>query len=605
MSIKAFLKPLPARIENTAVLISLVLMTILPVLEILSRKIGFVGLSGSMEYTRHFTLIVGLFGAVITTREGGHLNLQAGLELIPEKDRPTIAAITTGTTIAVTIGLIWAGIQFVQAEYWNPAKVGQWIPMWIVLLVIPIGYTGVVLRLIFGGNIQFRDRLISAAIALAMLVCFIFLPAAFINSTFWIILILFLVLAALGTPIFAVIGGITLILFTASEVPIGAIPVESYRIVASPILPTIPLFTLAGTILAAGGASKRLVDLFRTWLGWLPAGAAIATACVCTFFTTFTGASGVTILALGGLLLPVLMASGFPKRFSIGLLTASGSLGLLFPPALPVIFYGVISHTPINKLFLAGIFPGIVLLSGVSLFAWFRSRRMHIKVQPFSRREAFGALWEAKWEVLIPILAITGIFSGITTLVETAAIVVIYVIVMELLVHREVRIRKDLIPTFIRSASLVGGILIILSVAMGLTNYMVDAQIPTKAAEWVKANIDSRITFLLVLNLFLLVVGALMDIFSAIMVVVPLILPMGQVFGIHPLHLGIIFLANLELGYLTPPVGINLFLSAFRFERPLMKVYRDTLPFFFLLLAMVLMITYLPWLVLWLPDLMQ
>ena len=405
-----------------------------------------------------------------------------------------------------------------------------------------------------------------------------------------------------GSPIFSVLGGIALLLFMAEDISVAAIPIEAYRIVASPILPTVPLFTLAGYILAEGGASRRLVRLFRALLGWMPGGVAVAATCVCTFFTIFTGASGVTILALGGLLFPVLIKNGFKKRFSIGLLTSTGSLGLLFPPCLPVIFYGVISHTPIDKLFLAGFIPGMLLLIVISLFGVQQGLRSSIKPTPFNWREAGSALWESKWEVALPFVALFGIFGGFTTIVETSAIIVIYALITECFIYKDIRIKTDLIPAFIKTATLVGGILIILSVAMGLTNYMVDAQIPLRAADWVRANIECRIVFLLILNLFLLMIGCLMDIFSAIMVVVPLIIPMGEVFDIHPLHLGIIFLANLELGYLTPPVGLNLFLSSFRFERPIIMVYRDTIPFFLLLLIVVLLITYVPSLTLFLAG---
>ncbi|MBC8376048.1 MAG: TRAP transporter large permease subunit [FCB group bacterium] len=468
-------------------------------------------------------------------------------------------------------------------------------------MILPLGYTGVALREIHN-IVGLRSRLLAVSVA-SVISLFAWWASPELLSTLLIpIIIGFLAASLFGLPIFAWIGGIALVLFLAEDISIAAISVETYRIVASPVLPTIPLFTLAGYMLAEGGASKRLVDLFKHLLGWLPAGPAIAAVFVCTFFTTFTGASGVTILAMGGLLLPVLLASGFNKSFSIGLVTATGSLGLLFPPALPIIFYGVISHTPINELFLAGIVPGLLLLAAVSIYVWYRSTKMEIKNFPFDKQAAWQSIVHAKWEIFIPIIALGGIFSGIMTLVETAAAVVFYVIIIGTLVHRDIRIRGQFLEICVKSATLLGGILIILSVSMGFTNYLVDAEIPTRASAWVAANIDSKITFLLFLNLFLLLVGCVMDIFSAIMVVVPIIIPMAAVFGVHPLHLGIIFLANLELGYLTPPVGMNLFLSAIRFERPLPQVYRDTLPFFLLLLVMVLIITYVPGLVLWLPG---
>jgi tripartite ATP-independent transporter DctM subunit len=510
-------------------------------------------------------------------------------------------AFVKGVTIAVCIGLTYAGIYFVQVEYYSPTMVGQTIPIWMVLVIIPVGYLGVALRELTNiGNL--RTRFIALGVASILSIFAWWASPELLSSLIIPIVIGFLAASIFGLPIFAWIGGIALVLFLAEDISIAAISVETYRIVASPVLPTIPLFTLAGYMLAEGGASKRIVELFKHLLGWLPAGPAIATAFVCTFFTTFTGASGVTILAVGGLLLPVLLASGFNKSFAVGLVTATGSLGLLFPPALPIIFYGVISHTPINQLFLAGVVPGLLLLAAVSIYAWYRSSNMNIKKLPFNKKAAWQAIMHAKWEILIPVIALGGIFSGIMTLVETAAVVVVYILIIGVLVHRDIRIRGHLLGITVKSATLLGGILIILSVSMGFTNYLVDAEIPTRASEWVAANIDSKITFLLFLNLFLLIVGCLMDIFSAIMVVVPIIIPMAAVFGVHPLHLGIIFLANLELGYLTPPVGMNLFLSAIRFERPLPQVYKDTLPFFILLLVMVLVITYVPGLVLWLPG---
>ncbi len=588
-------------IENTFITGCLLLMAAFPVLEILSRTFGFMGITGSTDYTRHLTLIIGLIGAIITTRERRHLSLQALIEILPKTAKRMVGPINSGITVAVAVGLALAGYQFVSVEFDSMNLVGQQIPIWIVLLILPVGYMGVALRefLAVKGN---QARLITLFAGSVIVISAWLSSPELMEILFYPILIFFMIFGALGLPIFASIGGIALALFLGADIPTAAISVETYRIVASPVLPTIPLFTLAGYLLAEGGASKRLVELFKSLLGWLPAGPAIATIFVCTFFTTFTGASGVTIIAVGGLLLPVLLASGFDKRFSVGLLTASGSLGLLFPPALPIIFYGVISHTPINKLFLAGILPGVLLLVGISGFSWYRSRSIQHQSLPFDRGQAWQSIKAAKWELLIPFISFGGIFGGLMTLVETAAVVVFYLLVIEVFVNKGIRTGKKLLSIFMKSSTLIGAILIILSVSMGLTNYLVDAQIPSRASEWVAANIDNRITFLLFLNLFLLGVGMMMDIFSAIMVVVPIIIPMAAVFNIHPLHLGIIFLANLELGYLTPPVGLNLFLSAIRFDRPLAKVYRDTLPFFFLLLIMVLIITYFPALVLWIPG---
>ena len=590
-----------ATAENIVLAMSLLLMAAFPILEIFTRATGVMGITGSTDYTRHLTLVIGLFGAIITSREGNHLSIHAIIEYIPTGIRENVFALIKGITIAVCIGLTYAGFNFMSVEYESPNMVGQFIPIWIVLTIIPVGYLGVALREVHSID-GLRSRVIAVSIASLFSVFAWWASPELITTLLVPIIVGFLLASIFGLPIFAWIGGIAMTLFLAEDISISAISVETYRIVASPVLPTIPLFTFIGYMLAEGGASKRLVELFKHILGWLPAGPAIAAVFACTFFTTFTGASGVTILALGGLLLPVLLASGFSKSFSVGLLTATGSLGLLFPPALPIIFYGVISHTPINQLFMAGIVPGLLLLGAVSVFVWYKSTEMKTDKMPFDKTAAWKSVLNAKWEILIPIITLGGIFSGIMTLVETAAVIVAYVIVIGTLVHKDIKIRDQFLAICVKSATLLGGILIILSVSMGFTNYLVDAEIPARASEWVAANIDNRLTFLLFLNLFLLLVGCVMDIFSAIMVVVPIIIPMAAVFGVHPLHLGIIFLANLELGYLTPPVGMNLFLSAIRFERPLAQVYRDTLPFFILLFIMVLVITYVPGLVLWLPG---
>jgi tripartite ATP-independent transporter DctM subunit len=302
----------------------------------------------------------------------------------------------------------------------------------------------------------------------------------------------------------------------------------------------------------------------------------------------------VTILALGGLLLPVLIKNGYPERFSVGLLTATGSLGLLFPPSLAVILYGVVAHVPISDLFKAGIVPGFLLVAAISIFVVREGLRSKVPRPAFDVREMATAVWESKWEILLPVVALVAIFGGFCTLIEAAAITVVYALVVETVIHRELHITRDLPQVLVKCITLIGGVFVILGVAMGLTNYLVDAEVPMKAAEWVQAHISSRVLFLLTLNLFLLIVGSLMDIFSAIVVVVPLILPIGQAFGIHPLHLGMIFLTNLELGYLTPPVGMNLFLASYRFDKPLVEVYRHAIPFFLVLLLVVLLITYIP-----------
>ena len=347
-------------------------------------------------------------------------------------------------------------------------------------------------------------------------------------------------------------------------------------------------------MLGAGRASDRLVRVFTALVGWLPGGAAVVTTLVFAFFTSFTGASGVTILTLGGLLLPVLLKSRYPEPFSIGLVTVSGSIGLLLPPSLPVILYAVNAQVPADDLLIGGIVPGIVFVVLVALWGVREGARAGAERTPFRVADAGSAVWEAKWDLLLPVVVLVAIFGGFATMVEAAALTVLYAVFVQCVVHRDVRPVRDLPRVFGECASLVGGFLLILAVAQGLTNYLSFAEVPTRALAFVQAHVESPIVFLLVLNVFLLIVGALMDIYSAIFVVVPLIVPIAAAYGIHPVHLGIVFLANLELGYLTPPMGENLFLSAYRFNRPVMRVFLDCLPFYIVIAVGVLVITYVP-----------
>ncbi len=578
-------------------------MAALPVLEMILRGVFASGLPGSFGFVQHLTLWVAFTGALITTREGRHLTLVSGTGPLPDRLRAGGAMLAAACTTAVTTGLAWASLEFVRSEAtFATSGTGQWIPVWIMESILPVAFAGITLRFVLRAEGWLLKGAALGGIGLAALVGFVIGPA-------WPALappaIVLLVTALLfGAPIFVLLGGAALLLFLTADpqVTAAAIPVEIYRLVVSSAIPAIPLFTLTGYLLAESRAGDRLVRLFRSLFGWLPGGLPIATVMVCAFFTTFTGASGVTILALGGLLLPVLMRSHYSERFSLGLLTATGSIGLLFPPSLAVILYAVVARIPIPDLFVAGLVPGAIMVGVVCLYGVWIGRREKTPHAPFEGREALAALWEAKWEILLPVIVLVGIFGGFTTLVEAAAVTVVYALVIGLLAHRDLDVRSTTPDAVLKCLSLMGGVFVILGVAMGLTNYLVDAQVPMHAAEWVSAWIDSRIAFLLALNIFLLIVGSLMDIFSAIAVVVPLILPMAAAYGIHPLHLGVIFLVNLELGYLTPPVGMNLFLSAYRFDKPLLEVWRATLPFLALLLLVVLLVTYVPWVILGLPS---
>jgi tripartite ATP-independent transporter DctM subunit len=542
---------------------------------------------------QHLALWIGCLGAVVAARDGRHLTLVSRAVSWPEGLRAYAGGYVALVSTAVAGGLAWAGVQFVLAEFDAPARIGGWLPVWIAEAVIPAGFAGVTVIFVARAG-AWRERALAVlGLVLAAVVGFAF--EALPPVALWIGLAAVILAVLLGAPIFVALGGAALVLFFSEAVPAAAIMVEAYRIVVSPAIPTIPLFTLTGYLLAKGGAGPRLVRLFRALFGWLPGGALIATTLVCAFFTTFTGASGLAILALGGLLLPVLVGSGYPERFSLGVLTATGSIGLLFPPSLAVILYGVVSHVPIPEMFRAALLPGAVLVGAVCLYGVVVAQRAGVPRPGFDPREALGAVRAAKWELLLPVWPVLGIFGGFTTLIEAAAITVVYALAVETLVHRDLHPTRDLPGVLVECVTLVGGVFTILIVAMGLSSFMVDAEVPMQAAAWVEARIDSRLLFLLALNVFLLAVGCLMDVYSAIAVVVPLLLPVSRIFGIDPLHLGVIFLINLELGYLTPPVGLNLFLASYRFGKPVAEVCRSTLPFFLVLLGVLLLVTYVPW----------
>jgi C4-dicarboxylate transporter, DctM subunit len=413
-----------------------------------------------------------------------------------------------------------------------------------------------------------------------------------------------LLLALLGAPLFVIFGSIAMLSFAGEGIDPSVIMVDLNRIAVNPTLTAIPLFTFAGYALAESKAPVRLVNLSRALFGWVPGGLGLVTLVTCALFTAFTGASGVTIIALGGLLFPMLLKEQYPERFSLGLVTAAGSLGLLFPPSLPLILYGLVAAISIDKLFMAGLIPGIILVVALSLYVVRRGFTLNVPRHPFEWRVALNALREAAWEIPLPIVIIGGIYSGLFTATEAAAVTAFYVFLVEVFIYRDISIRRD-VPRVMRdSMVLVGAILMIIGVAMGLTNFLVDQEVPVRLFEYTKEFISSPTMFLVVLNLFLIVVGMMMDIFSAIIVVVPLIKPIADAYGIDQVHLGIIFLANLEIGYLTPPVGLNLFMSSLRFNRPVFTVVRAVLPYMAILLVALLLITYVPGLSLWLVKAM-
>ncbi len=580
-------------IENSIACILLLLIALLPIGEIIARKVFQTGIHSSAAYIHHLVLWITFVAGMITSREGEHLSLAIGIDCLSEQKQRWVKTVSAFISTAVCACFTWNAYSFVQVGL-TPGRMIGFFPVKTVVFIIPIGFAFITLRFILKAPSSWVSKIIAACgIVVPLLISFI--PWDYTGLVIWFTLPVLLASTFIGTPIFVVLGGLTAVFFYNSGGALETIPNEVYTMLTGDIIPTIPLFTLAGFILSESKAGERLVGFFQATFGWLPGGLAIMATIVCAFFTTFTGASGVTILALGGLLSYILIKSKYPKNFSTGLLTASGSIGLLFPPSLPIILYGVVAHINIKKMFIAGILPGSLMVVAVAIIGVIYAQKSKAQKTPFNLKNSLTAFKSAAWEISLPFVVLISFFKGYTTIVETGALTVLYALFIEVVIHRDIKYR-NLFSVFLKGVPIIGGVLIILAVAKGLSYYIVDAEVPMLLAEWCHEHIHSKYVFLILLNIALLITGCLMDIFSAIMVVVPLIIPLGEAYGIHPIHLGIIFLANLELGYLTPPVGINLFLSSFRFNEPLIKVYKHVIPFLITMLISVLLITYVPWL---------
>ena len=573
-------------------------MVLFPAIEVVSRLFGTTGIVASPVLVQHLTLYIGFSGAIIASRRNKLLSLSNSLLFNNDNQIVWAKIIAKVTTIVVVTVLALGAWNLVMIEKEFPTDIAPFIPRWVALLIMPIGFASIAFHMIYNSYSKLKNRVILVALIILIILLFQWEVLRDINLLPYILIAAILFSLFKGAPIFIGLGGLALLFFWRDWTPISAISAETYRIVVSPTLPTIPLFTLAGYMLAESKASERLVLLFRSLFGWIPGGTPVVLVLLCGFFTALTGGSGVTILALGGLLMPVLIKEGYSKKFSLGLITVAGSLGLLFPPSLPLIIYGVTAGISIKSVFLAGIIPGLIRVGMIGSWAVWQGKVQSVSKHNFNLTKIISALKNAKWEAMIPFFVLFGIFGGYTTLVETASLISVYIFIIEFVIYKDLKF-NDLRKIILDCSTLFGGVLIILGVAMGLTSYLVDAQIPLHLLEWVKSTISSKFVFLLMLNIFLLAVGCLMDIFSAIIIVVPLITPLGAYFGIDPIHLAIIFIANLELGFLTPPVGMNLFLSSYRFEEPMSNIYKSTLPFFVVMLLSVIAITYIPILSTW------
>ena len=600
-------------VEQSLAFLSIFFLALVLLFEAVARKVFHTGVPDSTSYVQHLVLAATFIAAAITSREGKHLALATAMSL--REPLKSVAAVSTAVlSAALTLAFGLSALSFARNAFTAADRIGPF-PKRLVVMVMAAGF--LVMSARFITTLEKKKARVPAAAGAALLGLFFgFGPLAqlltgggtvslpFLTSVQEFLrpllsglgtplIIVLIACAFIGLPIFLVLGGIGFLLFAKAGLPLEIIPNQAYEVLTGSAIPAIPLFAAVGFFLSESKAGERMVRFFQAVFGWFPGGLTVMAVLVCAFFTTFTGASGVTILALGGLLSVILEKAGYPKRFTVGLLTASGSIGLLFPPSLPVIIYGVTAQTSIKDMFVGGLLPGLFLVLSVMILGIVYSWKHHIPRHGFKAKEALAAFRESFWELLLPLVVFGLYFGGLTSLQESAAAALFYVWVVETFIKKDARIR-DLPRIFLRCVPIIGGVLIILALANGLSYYIIDAQFPQKLSAWVAATISSKYVFLLILNLALLVVGCFMDIYSAILVVVPLIIPLGNLFGIHPVHLGIIFLANLELGYLTPPVGLNLYLASYRFNEPIQRVYRDVLMFLLLELVAVLFITYVP-----------
>ena len=580
------------RIEAGALVVAFLLSMALPLIDAVGRLFGFTGITGATSYRAQLTLWLAMVGGLLATRERQHLTLSTAEAIGKAHVRNLARLFSSSVAAAVCAVLAFSAYGVVLADRESGTRLPIGLPDWVSECVMPVALILIAVRLAWGASERWWGRLVAfAAIGAAFAIGLI--PGAAHSLAIPLVAVI-LIAATVGAPVFVAMGGVALVLFFKDSVPVSAVTAEVYRLMLSPTMPAIPLLTACGYVLADSNASARLVRFFRAMFGSMPGGVAVLVAAVCALFTTFTGGSGVTIMALGGLLYPILREDDYPEGFSLGLVTASGSLGLLLPPSLPVILYAIVANVPADSLYLAGLVPGLLLVVIVALYGMHMGRKVKARRQPFSMRELIASGWAARWELSVPVLVIVLFSTGFTTMVEAAAVAFAYAIVIECFVTRDIHPVRDLPRVLVHAGVLCGSVLILLSSALGLTSWMVDAQIPAALLSTIQTHVSSPLVFLLILNVVLLVLGSVLEIYSAIVILAPLVAPIGAAFGIDPVHLGVVFLANLELGFLFPPAGLNLFLSSSRFNKPLPQLYRHVVPFLLILGAGVLVITYFP-----------
>ncbi|MDR1288501.1 MAG: TRAP transporter large permease subunit [Treponema sp.] len=608
-------------VENGACILSMVSLALLPVIKAAKRLITHTGISGVEALIAHLLLLTAMLTGMITTRKEEHLSIALVQYFSGETVKRRLRIFTNLLSAFVVTLLAFCGPAFIKIGL-TGRNIG-FIPDRVFAAIIPLGYMVIACRFARRTGFKGWKRIFPAAAVL--LGVFLSFPqiAKFIweydlpgwafaisdnlSLAAWYLrvpaVILLLVSALAGTPLFVVMAGLVLALLEAMGSPLDVIATDIYSALTNDNIIAIPLFTLVGFFLSESRAGERLVTAFRRFFSWIPGGMIIATVIICAFFTSFTGASGVTILALGGILYTILSGHiTYPERFSVGLLTSVGSVGLLFPPSIPLILVATLSQTDVLRMFAGGLIPGFILTAAVIVFGIIASVHIKIPVEPFRLKPALSSLGGSALEIILPFFLVISYFTGFLSLVEIGAVAAVYIFIVEIFIHRDIA-PKDIHRVFLKAVPIIGGVLAILALSQSLSFFIIDTNAPANLAEWMQNTVSSKFLFLLLLNLALLVVGCLMDIFSAILIILPLVVPLGQAYGIEPVHLGIIFIINLEVGFLTPPVGLNLFLASYRFKRPFVEICRCVFPFLVIQFAVVLLVTYVPALSLWLPGL--
>lgn len=611
------LKSIPYFIEEFLCIAALVMMVLIPMSEVIASKVFRTGILGSGGLITHLLLCTGLLCGMICTRDNAHLSISL-TQYVPEGTvKNYINTINSLVSAFTAIVIAWCSAFFLLHSL--ETRMLGFITNRTITAVIPIAFVTIAVRFarrtkLTGWKIVFPvlSIVLGTLAALPVIVklyyggvdnmpdeiYYFFMDDYPAYTAFAKIpLVIFMIIAAFGgTPLFIVIGGLSLLLLHSSGGQMDSVAADIYSSLTSKSFIAIPLFTLVGFFLSESKAGERLVNVFRSFFSWLPGGIIIVTVVICAFFTALTGASGVTIVALGGILYTILNEHlKYPEKFSIGLLVSVGSIGLLFPPSLPIILVGTVMQTDIRHFFYGGLIPGLIMITAMIVFGVIMSRRIKIPVEKFDGRRALSALKNSILEILLPVLLILGIFSGVLELEEAAAAAVIYIFIVEVLIHRDIKL-SNVKNVFQKAIPIIGGVLSIIAVSKAFSYFIIKTGAPGEIANWLNTALSSKYTFLLLLNVVLIVVGCFMDIFSAIMVVLPLLVPIAKVFGIDPVHLGIVFLVNLEMGYITPPVGLNLFLAAYRFKKPFINICRYVSPFLIVRLVVVLLVTFIPWL---------